>query len=49
VSVGIMVVAPTAPGHYQVKLDMVDELIVWFEHRGSQPVLVPFQVLSGIS
>ena len=46
VSVGITVVSPTAPGHYQVKLDMVDELIVWFEHRGSQPVLVPFQVLS---
>ena len=45
VSVGITVVAPTGPGHYQVKLDMVDELVVWFEHRGSQPVLVPFEAL----
>ena len=44
VSVGITVVAPTAPGRYQVKLDMVDELVVWFEHRGSRPVLLPFEV-----
>jgi SAM-dependent methyltransferase len=46
VSVDITVVAPTAPGIYQVKLDMVDELVVWFEHRGSQPVLVPLEVLN---
>jgi len=46
VSVSITVVAPTAPGSYRVKLDMVDELVVWFEHRGSLPVLVPFQALS---
>jgi SAM-dependent methyltransferase len=43
VSVGITVVAPTVPGRYQVKLDMVDELVVWFEHRGSRPVLLPFE------
>jgi hypothetical protein len=45
VSVDITVVAPAAPGRYQVKLDMVDELIVWFEHRGSRPALVPFEAL----
>lgn len=45
VAVSITLSAPTTPGHYQVKLDMVDELVVWFEHRGSPPVLVPFEAV----
>jgi len=45
VAVGITLATPTVPGRYHVKLDMVDELVVWFEHRGSQPVLVPFEAV----
>jgi len=37
--------APTEPGSYQVKLDLVDELVTWFEERGeSQPLLFPLGV-----
>lgn len=37
--------APETPGDYLVKLDLVDECIVWFEHRGSQPLLMPLTIL----
>ena len=40
----ISLVAPSTPGRYQIKLDMVDECIVWFEHRGSQPLVLPLDV-----
>ena len=42
--VEITLVAPATPGRYQVKLDMVDECIVWFEHRGACPVFVSLEV-----
>jgi len=42
--VEITLTAPATPGRYQVKLDMVDECIVWFEHRGACPVFVPLEV-----
>jgi hypothetical protein len=29
---------PTQPGKYWIKLDLVDELITWFEHQGSRPL-----------
>lgn len=42
----ITLTAPAAPGSYQLKLDMVDECVVWFEHRGSSPVFLPITVRS---
>ena len=41
-AVSIDLTAPQQPGIYQIKLDMVDEAVVWFEHRGSSTVT--FQV-----
>jgi SAM-dependent methyltransferase len=40
----ITLTAPAVPGRYLVKLDMVDECIVWFEHRGARAVFVPIKV-----
>ena len=45
--VEITLTAPAAAGRYQIKLDMVDECIAWFEHHGAQPLLVPLGVLPG--
>jgi hypothetical protein len=36
--------APTEPGEYVLKLDLVSELITWFEQVGAIPVRVPIQV-----
>ncbi|NIV37301.1 MAG: methyltransferase domain-containing protein, partial [Anaerolineae bacterium] len=36
--------APAEPGEYRVKLDMVDECVAWFEHVGSEAVVVPLTV-----
>jgi len=35
---------PGETGVYQLKIDMVDELVTWFEARGSNPLIIPFQV-----
>ncbi len=35
---------PTAPGHYTVKIDLVDQHICWFEERGSKPLFLPLVV-----
>ncbi len=43
--VSIQLTAPQEPGLYQVKLDMVDEAVVWFEHRGSATATFPVRVL----
>jgi hypothetical protein len=40
----ITLTAPEAAGDYQIKLDMVDESIAWFEHHGSPTVLLPLRV-----
>jgi hypothetical protein len=29
--------APETPGEYELKLDMVDEHVTWFEDQGSRP------------
>jgi hypothetical protein len=42
--VSINLVAPQQPGTYQVKLDMVDEAVVWFEHRGSSTVTLQIHI-----
>ena len=36
--------APHAHGLYTLKLDMVAQHVCWFEERGSQPLVLPFQV-----
>jgi len=30
--------APSTPGEYEVKLDLVDEHVTWFEEQGSEPL-----------
>jgi hypothetical protein len=37
--------APNKPGQYGLKLDLVDELIDWFENRQSTPLVVAIDVL----
>ncbi len=39
------VVAPPRPGWYEIKLDLVDEYVTWFEDQGSEPVVVPLEVV----
>lgn len=36
--------APVTPGSYSIKIDLVDQHICWFEERGSQPLVLPFEV-----
>ncbi len=38
--------APAEPGRYVLKLDLLDQDICWFEQHGSQPLLLPFTVVS---
>jgi len=42
----IQLVAPSKPGKYSVKIDLVDQHICWFEERGSQPLSFSFKVES---
>lgn len=36
--------APAQPGKYTVKIDLVDQHVCWFAERGSQPLVVNFEV-----
>ena len=40
----IEVVAPAAPGSYLLQLDLVEELITWFENTGAVKLMVPVTV-----
>ena len=40
----VEVVAPTAPGSYLLQLDLVEELITWFDDKGAAKVMVPVTV-----
>ena len=40
----IQFVAPSESGKYTLKIDLVDQHICWFEERGSQPLLLSFEV-----
>jgi glycosyltransferase involved in cell wall biosynthesis/SAM-dependent methyltransferase len=44
VSLEIQFAAPAKPGTYSVKIDLVDQLLCWFEERGSQPLVFTFEV-----
>jgi hypothetical protein len=39
--------APSEPGRYWLKLDMVDEHVTWFEDQGSTPLVLRVDVLHG--
>jgi protein tyrosine/serine phosphatase len=36
--------APASPGSYEIKLDMVDEHVTWFEDQGSKPLVLSLEV-----
>jgi protein tyrosine phosphatase (PTP) superfamily phosphohydrolase (DUF442 family) len=36
--------APASPGRYEIKLDMVDEHVTWFEDQGSEPLVLSLEV-----
>ncbi|MEO8436173.1 MAG: class I SAM-dependent methyltransferase, partial [Pyrinomonadaceae bacterium] len=36
--------APQNPGHYTMKIDLIDQEICWFEERGSRPLMVRIKV-----
>lgn len=44
VDFNIQLVAPSEPGRYTIKIDLVDQHVCWFEERGSQPLLFSFEV-----
>ncbi|HEV7798755.1 MAG TPA: methyltransferase domain-containing protein [Pyrinomonadaceae bacterium] len=46
VGLDIQFAAPAEPGTYQVKIDLVDQHVCWFEERGSQPLVFSFEVES---
>jgi hypothetical protein len=37
-------VAPLVVGRYTLKIDLVDQHVRWFEHAGSTPLLIEFEV-----
>jgi hypothetical protein len=44
VSISFVLRAPTAPGHYDLTIDLVQELVAWFGTRHQSPLRVPVQV-----
>lgn len=40
----VEVTAPPEPGTYRLQLDLVEELVVWFENHGAARLLVPVTV-----
>lgn len=45
VDFAVVWLAPTTPGTYEVKIDMVDETITWFEDQGSLAVTLTLDVI----
>jgi SAM-dependent methyltransferase len=39
---------PQRPGIYTFKLDLVDQHVCWFEERGSEPLIIAFEVVSEV-
>jgi hypothetical protein len=44
VEVPLLITAPAQPGDYILELDMVQEAVVWFKDKGSQPLKVNVKV-----
>jgi hypothetical protein len=44
VTLSLMVTAPSAPGEYRLQVDLVQELVTWFETKGAAPLLIPVRV-----
>jgi 2-polyprenyl-3-methyl-5-hydroxy-6-metoxy-1,4-benzoquinol methylase/glycosyltransferase involved in cell wall biosynthesis len=40
-------IAPLVAGRYALKIDLVNQHICWFEHVGSTPLLIEFEVTAG--
>ena len=40
----VEVTAPSTPGAYLLQLDLVEELVVWFENRGAARLMAPVTV-----
>jgi hypothetical protein len=40
----VEVVAPAEPGQYELQLDLVQEMVTWFEPKGAPRLLVPVHV-----
>ena len=36
--------APERIGVYQLKVDLVDQQVAWFEQKGSEPLVIQFEV-----
>lgn len=41
----VQVVAPSKPGKYNLQLDLVQELVSWFESKGASLLMVPVEVV----
>ncbi len=44
VEIRITITAPSTPGSYTLKFDMVHEGVTWFDERGATPLLIPVVV-----
>lgn len=44
IAVKILCPTPATPGKYNLKLDLLDQDICWFEQEGSTPLVLPFVV-----
>lgn len=41
----LLINAPAQPGSYEVKVDLVDQKVCWFEEKGSEPLVFTVKVL----
>jgi hypothetical protein len=44
ITLPILVATPQEPGHYLLQLDLVRELVTWFEDQGAGRLLIPVDV-----
>lgn len=44
VDLALQLVVPAVPGPYTIRIDLVDQHVCWFEERGSQPLVLSFEV-----
>jgi 2-polyprenyl-3-methyl-5-hydroxy-6-metoxy-1,4-benzoquinol methylase/glycosyltransferase involved in cell wall biosynthesis len=46
VCVKIVYKAPQRSGKYRLKLDLVDQQVAWFEQKGTEPLVIEFEVIA---